>query len=174
LLYERTLPNNIESMGDNTELLPWTINPFTFFDKRLALRMFFSSITVGTGSQVLTVFVRYLQVVGFSLVLLKIQVFWVVMLWCWVHSIWCFKGSQCPHLQGEAVQGVVSDCLTLRMKTIQWELLPSFDVSLTVHLNITLDDDQLNAQIFLIHLLRSSTCTCFEQYLAHPQEVKLY
>jgi len=74
-------------MGDNTELLPWTINPFTFFDKRLALRMFFSSITVGTGSQVLTVFVRYLQVVGFSLVLLKIQVFWVVMLWCWVHSI---------------------------------------------------------------------------------------
>jgi len=60
------------------------------------------------------------------------------------------------------------------MKTIQWELLPSFDVSLTVHLNITLDDDQLNAQIFLIHLLRSSTCTCFEQYLAHPQEVKLY
>jgi len=27
---------------------------------------------------------------------------------------------------------------------------------------------------FLIHLLQSSTCTCFEQYLAHPQEVKLY
>jgi len=25
-----------------------------------------------------------------------------------------------------------------------------------------------------IHLLQSSTCTCFEQYLAHPQEVKLY
>ena len=48
-----------------TQLLPWTINPFTFFDERLALRMysllmFFSSITVGTGSQVLTVFVRYL------------------------------------------------------------------------------------------------------------------
>ena len=26
----------------------------------------------------------------------------------------------------------------------------------------------------LLHLLQSSTCTCFEQYLAHPQEVKLY
>jgi len=26
----------------------------------------------------------------------------------------------------------------------------------------------------IIHLLKSSTCTCFEQYLAHPQEVKLY
>jgi len=34
--------------------------------------------------------------------------------------------------------------------------------------SITLDNDQLNAQIFLIHLLRSSTRTCFEQYLAHP------
>jgi hypothetical protein len=27
---------------------------------------------------------------------------------------------------------------------------------------------------FLIHLLQFSTCTCFEQYLAHPREVKLY
>jgi hypothetical protein len=26
---------------------------------------------------------------------------------------------------------------------------------------------------FLIHLLQSSTCTCFEQYLAHHQEVNL-
>jgi len=26
----------------------------------------------------------------------------------------------------------------------------------------------------LIHLLQSSTHTCFEQYLAHPQEVKLH
>jgi hypothetical protein len=49
----------------------------------------------------------------------------------------------------------------------------NFDVSLTVHLSMTLDNDQLNAQI-LIHLLRSSTHTCFEQYLAHPHEVKLY
>jgi len=48
-----------------------------------------------------------------------------------------------------------------------------FYVSLTVHLRITLANDQLDAQ-FLIHLLQSSTCTCFEQYLAHPQEVKLY
>jgi len=48
------------------------------------------------------------------------------------------------------------------------------DVSLTVHLSITLGNDQLNVQIFLIDLLQSSTCTCFEQYLAHPQEVKMY
>jgi hypothetical protein len=46
---------------------------------------------------------------------------------------------------------------------------------ITEHLTIclTLDNDQLDAQI-LIHLLQSSTCTCFEQYLAHPQEVRLY
>jgi len=31
-----------------------------------------------------------------------------------------------------------------------------------------LANDQLDAQIF-IHLLQSSTCTCFEQYHAHPQ-----
>jgi hypothetical protein len=37
----------------------------------------------------------------------------------------------------------------------------------------TLVNDQLDAQI-LIHLLQSSTCTCLEQYFAHPQEVKLY
>jgi len=43
--------------------------------------------------------------------------------------------------------------------------------SLTVHLNITLANDQLDSQI-LIHLLQSSTYTCFEQYLAYPQEVK--
>jgi len=49
----------------------------------------------------------------------------------------------------------------------------NFDVSLTVHLSITLANDQLDVQIFL-HLLQSSTCTRFEQYLAHPQEVKLY
>ena len=38
----------------------------------------------------------------------------------------------------------------------------------------TLANDQLDGQIFLIHLLQSSTCTCIEQYLAHPQEVTLY
>jgi len=38
---------------------------------------------------------------------------------------------------------------------------------------LTLANDLLDAQI-LIYLLQSSTCTCFEQYLAHPQEVKLY
>jgi hypothetical protein len=38
---------------------------------------------------------------------------------------------------------------------------------------ITLSNDQLDTQI-LIHLLQCSTCTRFEQYLAHPQEVKLY
>jgi len=49
----------------------------------------------------------------------------------------------------------------------------NFDVLLTVHVSLTLANDQLDAKI-LIHLLQSSTCTCFEQYLAHPQEVKLY
>jgi len=51
--------------------------------------------------------------------------------------------------------------------------ITNFDVSLTVHLSMTLANNQLDAQI-LIHLLQSFTCTCFEQYLAHPQEVKLY
>jgi len=46
-------------------------------------------------------------------------------------------------------------------------------VSLTVHLSITLANDQIYSQI-LIYLFQSSTCACFEQYLAHPQEVKLY
>jgi len=38
---------------------------------------------------------------------------------------------------------------------------------------IILDNDQLDAQIF-IHLLQSSTRTCFKQCLAHPQKVRLY
>jgi len=37
---------------------------------------------------------------------------------------------------------------------------------------MTLTNDQIDAQTFLIHLLQSSTC--FEQYIVHPQEVKLY
>jgi len=41
------------------------------------------------------------------------------------------------------------------------------------HNKQALANGQLDAQI-LIHLLQSSTCTCFEQYLAHPQGVKLY
>jgi hypothetical protein len=58
--------------------------------------------------------------------------------------------------------------------SVMWFFFPPFfDVSLTVHLSITLVNDQLDAQI-LIHLLQSSTYTCFEQYLTHPQEVKLY
>ena len=45
---------------------------------------------------------------------------------------------------------------------------------LTVHLGITLVNDRLDAQLiyFIIRLLQSSTC--FEQRLAHHQEVKLY
>jgi hypothetical protein len=53
------------------------------------------------------------------------------------------------------------------------EAARNFDVWLTVRLNITLANDQLDVQN-LIHILQSCTCTCFEQYLAHPQEVKLY
>jgi hypothetical protein len=48
-----------------------------------------------------------------------------------------------------------------------------FYVLLTVHLNVTIANDQLDAQI-LIHLLQSSKYTCFEQYLAYLQEVKTY
>ena len=49
-----------------------------------------------------------------------------------------------------------------------------FDVLLTVHLSITLANNQLDAQFlhFIISLLQSSTC--FEQRRAHHQEVKLY
>ena len=52
--------------------------------------------------------------------------------------------------------------------------LRSFDVLLTVHLSITLPNDQLDAQFlyFIIRLLQSSTC--FEQRRAHRLEVKLY
>jgi len=38
--------------------------------------------------------------------------------------------------------------------------------------NITLANDQHDAQHFLLHLLQSSAC--FEQYIAHPQDIKLY
>jgi hypothetical protein len=36
-----------------------------------------------------------------------------------------------------------------------------------------LANERQDAHIFM-HLLQSSTCTCFEQYLALPQDVKLY
>ena len=39
--------------------------------------------------------------------------------------------------------------------------------------SLTSDNDQLDAQYFN-YLLQSSTCIYFEQYLADPQEVKLY
>ena len=49
-----------------------------------------------------------------------------------------------------------------------------FYFPLTVHLSITLVNDQLDAQFlyFIIRLLQSSTC--FEQRRAHHQEVKFY
>ena len=48
------------------------------------------------------------------------------------------------------------------------------NVLLTVHLSITLVNDQFDAQLFyfIICLLLSSTC--FEQRRAYHQEVKLY
>jgi len=53
-------------------------------------------------------------------------------------------------------------------------ILSDFDVFLTVHLSITLANDQLDAQFFyfVIRLLQSSTC--FEKRRAHHQEVKSY
>ena len=55
-----------------------------------------------------------------------------------------------------------------------WVDYINFDVLLTVHLNVNLANDQPEAQFlyFIIRLLQSSTC--FEQRLAHHQEVKLY
>ena len=49
-----------------------------------------------------------------------------------------------------------------------------FYVLLTVHLSITLVNDQLDAHFFyfLIRLLQPSTC--FEQRRAHHQDVKFY
>jgi hypothetical protein len=43
---------------------------------------------------------------------------------------------------------------------------------MTVHFNITLANDKLDAQFF-IRFLQFSKCTSFEQYLADPQEVNL-
>ena len=53
-------------------------------------------------------------------------------------------------------------------------LLANFNVLLTVHLSITLVNDQLDSQLFyfIVRLLQSSTC--FEQRRAHHQEFKLY
>jgi len=49
-----------------------------------------------------------------------------------------------------------------------------FNVFLTVHLSITLVNDQFEAQLLycIICLLQSSTC--FEQCRAHHQEVRLF
>ena len=62
----------------------------------------------------------------------------------------------------------------IRTTNVNLELRYFFYVLLTVHLSITLVNDQLDAQFlyFIIRLLQSSTC--FEQRRAHHQEVKLY
>ena len=56
----------------------------------------------------------------------------------------------------------------------QLPVIINFNVLLTVHLSITLVNDQLDAQFFyfITRLLQSPTC--FEQRRAHHQEVKLY
>ena len=53
-------------------------------------------------------------------------------------------------------------------------ILAFFNILLTMHLSITLVNDQLDAQLLyrIICLLQYSTC--FEQCRAHHQEVKLY
>ena len=60
---------------------------------------------------------------------------------------------------------------SLTTNGLEGKKLRCFYVSLTVHLSITLVDDQLDAQILFITILYMYK---FEQYLAHPQEVKLY
>jgi len=54
--------------------------------------------------------------------------------------------------------------LTLKFRLLSFT---NFNVLLTVHLSITLVNDQLDAQLlyFIIRLLHSSTC--FEQHRAH-------
>jgi hypothetical protein len=78
-------------------------------------------------------------------------------------GVHCYFSKLCKVESFVNIQNMEYACLNLRI----------FYVSLTVHLSITLANDQLDAKI-LIHLIQSSICTCFEQYLAHPQEVKLY
>jgi len=55
---------------------------------------------------------------------------------------------------------------------LKWKT--AFNILLTVHICITLVNEQLDAQLlyFIIRLLQSSTC--FEQRRAHHQELKLY
>ena len=64
--------------------------------------------------------------------------------------------------------------LTTAVKTLVNAAVLNVNVLLTVHLGITLLNDQLDAQLlyFIIRLLQSSTC--FQQRHAHHQEVKLY
>jgi hypothetical protein len=68
--------------------------------------------------------------------------------------------------------GNMEDLLSVRLVKKKWKHVnTNFNVSLTLHLSINLANEQLDAQ-FLIRLLQFATC--FEKYLSHPQEVKLY
>ena len=49
-----------------------------------------------------------------------------------------------------------------------------FYVLLTVHLSLTLVNDQLDAQFFYFIIRSLQSSTCFEQRRAHHQEVKFY
>jgi len=50
----------------------------------------------------------------------------------------------------------------------------STNVLLTVHLSITLAEDQLDAKFLYCVILLLQSSTCFEKLRAHHQEVKLY
>jgi hypothetical protein len=52
---------------------------------------------------------------------MKIQVFWIVLLCCWMAHYWHFGGWWCLHLNGQAVQ---ERCLTQKMNT-QWSIAVS-------------------------------------------------
>ena len=69
---------------------------------------------------------------------------------------------------------VHAHCLLDKEKWAKGTRSEYFDVLLTVHLSVTLVNDQLDAQFFyfIIRLLQSSTR--FEQRRAHHQEIKLY
>ena len=87
-----------------------------------------------------------------------------------VNIIW----NLCSLLNVHALQFPVTEALraTVLKYFLTVKCLWNFEVLLTVHLGITLVNDQLDAQFFYfkIRLLQSSTC--FEQRRAHHQEVK--
>ena len=84
--------------------------------------------------------------------------------------LWIFRVISA---HGWHLSNVTNHFIVRKIFAYQTDIM-DLDVLLTVHLSITLVNDQLDAQFFyfIIYLLQSPAC--FEQRLAHHQEVKLY